>query len=97
MYTLKVSYGYLVDEFEDEREDETVEILGTYEDEQEALKAAENKFDEVIEDIGDIETRFGEVKASPYRYYVTYGPIDEYGTVVYGYNHYYEVSVKEDY
>ena len=95
MYTLKLSYGYLVDELEDERETETVEILGTYEDEEEALKAAENKFCEVIEDIADpCETRFGEVKASPYRYYVTYGPIDEYGTVVYGYNHYYEVSVE---
>lgn len=98
MYTLKVSYGYLVDEFEDEREAETVEILGTYEDEEKALKAAASKFDEVMEYIDDpCEVRFGEVMRSPYRYYVTYGPIDEYGTVVYGYNHYYEVSVKEDY
>ena len=95
MYTLKMSYGYLVDELEDERETETVEILGTYEDEGEALKAAENKFDEVLEHIDDIEIRFGEVMKSPYRYYVTYGPIDEYGTVVYGYNQYYEVIVKE--
>lgn len=90
-----MSYGYLVDELEDERETETVEILGTYEDEDEALKAAENKFYEVMEDVADIETRFGEVMRSPYRYYVTYGPIDEYGTVVYGYNQYYEVSVNE--
>ena len=97
MYTLKVSYGYLVDELEDERETETVEILGTYEDEGEALKAAASKFCDAMEDIADIETRFGEIKESPYRYYVTYGPIDEYGTVVYGYNQYYEVSVKEDY
>lgn len=98
MYTLKVSYGYLVDELEDERETETVEIIGTYEDEGEALKAAASKFDEVLECIADpCETRFGEVMRSPYRYYVTYGPIDEYGTVVYGYNNYYEVSVKEDY
>lgn len=96
MYTLKVSYGYLVDEFSDERETETVEILGTYEDEEDALKAAENKFCEVMEDIAD-ETRFGAVEESPYRYYVTYGPVDEYDTLVYGYNHYYEVSVKEDY
>ena len=95
MYTLKLSYGYLVDEDDDERETETVEILGTYEDEEEALKAAEDKFSEVMEYIDDIEIRFGEVKASPYRYYVTYGPIDEYGTVVYGYNQYYEVSVNE--
>ena len=96
MYTLKLSYGYLVDELEDERETETVEILGTYEDEGEALKAAEDKFSEVMEYIDDpCEVRFGEVKASPYRYYVTYGPVDEYDTLVYGYNHYYEVSVKE--
>lgn len=91
MYTLKVSYGYL-----DEPETETVEILGTYEDEEEALKAAENKFWEAMEDIDD-ETSIDEIKESPYRYYVTYGPINEYGTVVYGYNQYYEVSVKEDY
>ena len=98
MYTLKVSHGYLVEEFEDEREIEIVEILGTYEDEEEALKAAEDKFDEVMEYIADpCEVRFDEVKTSPYRYYVTYGVIDEYGTVVYGYNEYYEVSVKEDY
>ena len=97
MYTLKVSYGYLVEELEEERETETVEILGTYEDEAEAIKAAEDKFSEAMEHIDDIETRFGEVKASPYRYYVTYGPVDEYGTVVYGYNEYYEVRVKEDY
>lgn len=98
MYTLKLSYGYLVDEFGDERETETVEILGTYEDEGEALKAAASKFDEVMEDIYDpCEVRFGEIKESPYRYYVTYGAIDEYGTVVYGYNSYYEVSVKEEF
>lgn len=97
MYTLKVSHGYLVEEFSEERETETVEIIGTYEDEEEALKAAASKFDEVLEYIADIEIRFGEIKDSPYRYYVTYGPVDEYGTVVYGYNQYYEVSVKEDY
>lgn len=96
MYTLKVSYGYLVEELEDERETETVEILGTYEDEGEALKAAASKFDEVLDYIYDpCEVRFGEVMRSPYRYYVTYGAIDEYGTVVYGYNNYYEVSVNE--
>ena len=93
MYTLKLSHGYV-----DEPETETVEVLGTYEDEAEALKAAASKFDEVLEYIDDpCETRFGEVQKIPYRYYVTYGPIDEYGTVVYGYNNYYEVSVKEDY
>ena len=95
MYTLKVSHGYLVDELDDERETETVEVIGTYEDEGEALKAAANKFDEVLVYIDGIETRFGEVKESPYRYYVTYGPVNEYGTVVYGYNRYYEVIVEE--
>lgn len=95
MYTLKVSYGYLVEEFEDERETETVEVLGTYEDEDEALKAAASKFDEALEVIDDIEIRFGEVKESPYRYYVTYGAIDEYYTLIYGYNQYYEVVVEE--
>lgn len=99
MYTLKLSYGYLVDEDDDERETETVEILGTYEDEAEAIKAAENKFCEVMEDIDDpCEVRFGEVMRSPYRYYVTYGYYDcELGRVFAGYNNYYEVSVKEDY
>lgn len=96
MYTLKVSYGYLVEELEDERETETTKICGTYEDEGEALKAAENKFSDVLEYIDDpCEVRFGEVRESPYRYYVTYGYIDEYGTVVYGYNNYYEVSIIE--
>ena len=91
MYMLKVSHGYV-----DEPETETVEIIGTYEDEGEALKAAENKFCEVMEYIDDpCEVRFGEVKESPYRYYVTYGPVNEYNTLVAGYNHYYEVSVKE--
>ena len=92
MYTLKLSHGYV-----DDPETETVEVLGTYESQDEALKAAENKFCEVMEDIDDIEIRFGEVKESPYRYYVTYGPVDEYDTLVYGYNHYYKVNVKEDY
>jgi len=92
MYTLKMSYGDV-----DEPETETVEILGSYEDEAEALKAAENKFFEAAEYFIDpCEARVGEVKESPYRYYVTYGPIDEYGTVVYGYNNYYAVVVKED-
>lgn len=95
MYTLKVSHGY-VDELADERETETVEVIGTYEDEGDALKAAASKFGAAMEYIDD-EIRFGTVEESPYRYYVTYGPVDEYGTVVYGYNHYYEVSVKEDY
>ena len=90
MYTLKMSYGDV-----DEPETETVEILGTYEDEGEALKAAEDKFAEVMESIYDpCEVWFGEVKTSPYRYYVNYGAIDEYNTRIS--DKYYEVSVKEE-
>ena len=94
MYTLRVSYGP-VDEYGDEPETETVEILGTYEDEQEAIKAAESKFDEVMKDIDDpCEVWFGEITESPYRYYVNYGAVDEYNTRVS--DNYYEVVVKED-
>ena len=93
MYTLKVSHGYV-----DEPETETVEILGTYEDEREAIKAAESKFCEVMEYIDDpCEVRFGEVAESRYAYSVTYGYVDEYNTLINGHDHYYEVSVKEDY
>ena len=94
MYTLKVSYGYLVDEDDDERETETVEIIGTYEDEEEALKAAEDKFSAIMEYIDDpCEVWFGEVMESPYRYYVNYGAVDEYNNRIS--DNYYEVSVKE--
>ena len=90
MYTLKMSHGYV-----DEPETETVEILGSYEDEGEALKAAESKFGEVMEDIDDpCEVWFGEVIESPYRYYVNYGAVDEYNTRIS--DKYYEISVKED-
>ena len=92
MYTLKLSHGYV-----GEPETETVEILGTYESQDEAFKAAENKFCEVMEDIDDIEIRFGEVAESRYGYSVTYGYVDEYNTLINGHDHYYEVSVKEDY
>lgn len=93
MYTLKLSHGYV-----GEPETDTTEILGTYEDEGEALKAAENKFCEVLEYIDDpCEVRFGEVKESRYGYSVTYGYVDEYNTLINGHDHYYEVSVKEDY
>ena len=89
MYTLKVSHGYV-----DEPETDTTEILGTYEDEGEALKEAENKFSEVMEYIDDpCEVWFGEVLESPYRYYVNYGAVDEYGTRIS--DNYYEVSVNE--
>ena len=89
MYTLKVSHGYV-----DEPETDTTEVIGIYEDEEEALKAAENKFCEVMEHIDDpCEVWFGEVLESPYRYYVNYGAVDEYGTRIS--DNYYEVSVNE--
>ena len=89
MYMLKVSHGYV-----DEPETDTTEILGTYEDEAEALMAAENKFCEVMESIDDpCEVWFGEVLESPYRYYVNYGAVDEYNTRIS--DNYYEVSVNE--
>ena len=93
MYTLKLSHGYV-----DEPETETVEILGTYESQDEAFKAAENKFCEVMEGLTkDCELRFGEVAESRYGYSVAYGYVDEYNTLINGHDHYYEVSVKEDY
>ena len=93
MYTLKLSHGYV-----DEPETETVEVFGTYEHRDDAFKAAENKFCEVMEYIADpCEVRFGEVKESRYGYSVTYGYVDEYDTLINGHDHYYEVSVKEDY
>lgn len=91
MYTLKLSHGYV-----DDPKTETVEILGTYEDEEEAIKAAENKFCEVMGDIDNpCEVWFGEVVDSPYRHYVNYGAVDEYNNRIS--DNYYEVSVKEDY
>ena len=92
MYTLKLSHGYV-----DDPETETVEVLGTYESQDEAFKAAENKFCEVMEYVADPEVRFGEVNESRYGYSVTYGYVDEYNTLINGHDHYYEVSVKEDY
>ena len=93
MYTLKLSHGYV-----GEPETETVEILGTYEDEAEAIKAAENKFSAIMEGLAkDCELRFGEVNESRYEYSVTYGYVDEYDTLINGHDHYYKVSVKEDY
>lgn len=89
MYTLKLSYGHV-----DEPETDTTEVIGIYEDEEEALKAAENKFCEVMESIDDpCEVWFGEIVDSPYRYYVNYGAVDEYNTRIS--DNYYEVSVNE--
>lgn len=97
MYTLKVSHGY-VDELADERETETVEILGTYETREEAIEAAKNKFCEILDYIDDPCEVCGEIKTCPDEYYVTYGGFDaELGRVFAGYDLYYEVSVKEDY
>ena len=88
MYTLKVSYG----DVDDEPEMATVDICGTYESRDEAVKAAESKFDAIMERLDDIETRFDAIETSPYRYYVSYGFIElELGYVLD--EHYYEVEV----
>ena len=90
MYTLKVSYGYV-----DEPETATVEVLGTYEDEEGAAKAAESKYDEIVERLGDdLDIRFRDVERSRYRYYVTYGYCDYELGIVYP-DHYYMVTVNE--
>ena len=92
MYTLKVSYGY---GDVDEPETETVDIIGVYEDEEEAAKAAETKFAEIGERIGDDDdVRFWDVEHSRYRYYVMYGYCDYELGIVHP-DHYYEVSVIE--
>ena len=90
MYTLKMSYGETVDE----PASATVEILGTYESLDEACEAAKSKFDEIMDFLDDIETRFNEIKESRYEYYVSYGFIElELGYV--NNEHYYMVSVIE--
>ena len=90
MYAIKVSCG----DYDDEPEEATVEILGTYETRDEAAKAAESKFDEIMERLDDIDTCFDDIERSRYRYYVSYGYIElETGYVDNEY--YYEVSVIE--
>ena len=89
MYMLKVSYGY---GDVDEPETETTDIIGVYEDEEEATKVAESKFDEIVERLGDdLDIRFRDIERS---HYVTYGYCDyELGCVVA--DHYYRVYVIE--
>ena len=92
MYTLKMSYGDGY--YYDEPEMAEVEILGTDEALDDACKVAKDEFDAIMERLDDIETRFYEVEASRYRYYVIYGFLElELGYVVNV--HYYEVSVIE--
>ena len=96
MYMLKMSYGDYddVEGHDTETETETVEILGTYESLVDAAKAAEDKFDEVIERLDDIETRYYDIVEGRYRYYVIYGYYDcEIGRVDNAY--YYDISVIE--
>ena len=91
---LKVSYGDYDDVEGHDTETETVEILGTYESLDDAAKAAEDKFDEVIERLDDIETRYYDIVEGRYRYYILYGYIElELGYV--DNEHYYDISVIE--
>lgn len=90
MYTLKVSYG----DVDDEPEMATVDICGTYESLDEAAKAAASKFNDIMECLDDVETRFDVVETSPYKYYVSYGYIElELGYVLD--EQYYRVTVSE--
>ena len=95
MYTLKMSYG----DVDDEPEMATVEILGTYKTLDEAVKAAEDKFDAIMDRLGDgcddcDELCFGNIERGCGDYYVTYGYRDcELGCVLREY--YYRVYVIE--
>ena len=90
MYTLKVSYGDDIDE----PEEATVEILGTYKTRYAADWAARDKFDVIMDNLDDIETRFRDIKWHYCDYYVVYGYIElELGYV--DNEHYYKVSVVE--
>ena len=82
MYAIKVAYG-------DVDETETAEILGTYETWDEAAKAAEDKFDAILDG--------GETEGShQYDYYVTDGDRNvESGRVVSGPDYYCQVAVIE--
>ena len=91
MYMLKVSYGDDIDE----PEEATVEILGTYKTRYAADWAARDKFDAIMERLGDApDIRFRDIVASYCDYYVVYGYIElELGYV--DNEHYYRVSVVE--
>ena len=94
MYTLKMSYGDV-----DEPETATVEILGTYKTWYAADWAARDKFDAIMERLGDDcddcdELCFDDIGRGCGDYYVTYGYRDcELGCVLKEY--YYRVYVIE--
>ena len=93
MYTLKVSYGYV----DDEPEEATVEILGTYETWDEAAEAAKSKFDAILDDLrGDTYLCTCDIPGSQYDYYVEDGGRNvEYGLVFSGHDYYCQVCVIE--
>ena len=90
MYMVRVSYG----DVDDEREEATTEILGTYKTWDEACAAAQSKFDAIKECLADTETCVCDIWACLDTYYVSYGYIDlELGYVCE--TNYYMVSVVE--
>ena len=93
MYMLKMSFG----DVDDEPETATVEILGTYESLDEACRAAESKFDAIMDRLRDDdcdELCFGAIERSCCDCYVTYGYRDcELGCILREY--YYRVYVIE--
>ena len=92
MYTLKVSNGYV-----DEPETVTVEVIGSYKTLDEAVEAAEDKFEALLDDYtDDCETCFGEVERGFGSHYATYGAYDaELGRVFAGYDRFCAVDVIE--
>ena len=95
MYTLKMSYGDFVD-VDDEPVTVTAEILGTYESLHEAREAARDKFDDIMDILGDLDVRFDAIARGRCNYYVAYRYLnDELGRLFAGYAHYYRVSVIE--
>ena len=94
MYKVKVSYGYDIYE-PDEAGAGTEDILGPYETRYAADWAARDKFDAIMERLGDdIEACFRDIQRHYCDYYVVYGYIElELGYV--DNEHYYRVSVIE--
>ena len=87
MYMVKVAYGDV-----DEPEMATVETLGTYKTRDEAVEAAQDKFNAIVDDLSDV--CFGEISGGRNKCYVTYGSYDpNLGCVVA--DRYYYVSIIE--
>ena len=91
MYTLNVSYG----DVDAEPEMALTETLGTYETLDEACEAAEDKFDAILERLGDApDIHYYDIVACYDSHYVIYGYYDpELGGV--DNEQYYMVSIVE--